>query len=170
MIGANRAVAGLAAMAVLALGLTADEVGAKTKNRRVGAYRGITEEGNPVSFRITRNRRVVDFIVPDARLVCHVEQQGTQSEPRYNKTVTIAPPAMPLQGVARFVFGIDNPDQFAPYQGIFVNGKPDTTMGINPTALKGNVVAYSWAAPTNVPGTEVCLTNYIDWKANKVGR
>ncbi len=157
-------------MTVFAMGLAADGVGAKTKNRRVGTYRGMTEEGNPVSFRITRHRRVVDFIVPGARLVCFVQEAGTDAEPRYNQTITIAPPAMPLQGVARFMFGSDTPNTFAPYQGIFVNGKPDGTKGFGTTALKGNVVAYSWAASMHEPGTEVCETNYIDWKANKVGR
>jgi hypothetical protein len=35
-----------------------------SKKRLAGAYRGVTEEGTPVSFRLTRRGRVVDFVVP----------------------------------------------------------------------------------------------------------
>jgi hypothetical protein len=35
-----------------------------SKKRLAGAYRGVTEQGTPVSFRLTRAGKIVDFIVP----------------------------------------------------------------------------------------------------------
>jgi hypothetical protein len=35
-----------------------------SKKRLAGAYRGVTEEGTPVSFRLARSGKVVDFVVP----------------------------------------------------------------------------------------------------------
>jgi hypothetical protein len=35
-----------------------------SKKRLAGAYRGVTEEGTPVSFRLARSGKVIDFVVP----------------------------------------------------------------------------------------------------------
>jgi hypothetical protein len=35
-----------------------------SKKRLAGAYRGVTEEGTPVSFRLARSGKIVDFVVP----------------------------------------------------------------------------------------------------------
>jgi hypothetical protein len=176
--GALRRSGRLASAALLCLGLlvaigaeTSDLAEAKKKkvNRRVGTYRGVTEEGGPVSFRITKNRRVVDFTVPNARLTCFTRSSPPGGEPEYDKgTVTITAPAMPLQGAARFLFEVPiNPD--AAFQGIHVDGKPDPGQA-GRTGLKGNAVFLSWSAPRNQAGTEVCGTTLLDWTANKVGR
>jgi hypothetical protein len=35
-----------------------------SKKRLAGAYKGVTEQGTPVSFRLTRQGKIVDFVVP----------------------------------------------------------------------------------------------------------
>jgi hypothetical protein len=35
-----------------------------SKKRLAGAYKGVTEQGTPVSFRLTRRGKIVDFVVP----------------------------------------------------------------------------------------------------------
>jgi hypothetical protein len=35
-----------------------------SKKRLAGAYKGVTEQGTPVSFRLTRAGKIVDFVVP----------------------------------------------------------------------------------------------------------
>ena len=35
-----------------------------SKKRLAGAYRGVTEQGTPVSFRLTRAGKIVDFVIP----------------------------------------------------------------------------------------------------------
>jgi hypothetical protein len=41
-----------------------------SKKRLAGAYRGTTEQGTPVSFRLTRSGKIVDFVVPSVTLSC----------------------------------------------------------------------------------------------------
>jgi hypothetical protein len=35
-----------------------------SKKRLAGAYKGVTEQGTPVSFRLTRRGKIVDFVIP----------------------------------------------------------------------------------------------------------
>jgi hypothetical protein len=41
-----------------------------SKKRLAGNYSGVTEQGTPVSFRLTRSGKIVDFVVPSVTLSC----------------------------------------------------------------------------------------------------
>jgi hypothetical protein len=41
-----------------------------SKKRLAGVYRGVTEQGTPVSFRLARSGKIVDFVVPSVTLSC----------------------------------------------------------------------------------------------------
>jgi hypothetical protein len=138
---------------------------AKKSDRRVGTYRGTTEEGGTVSFRITRKQRVVGFRMPNVPVECYVLQEG--NPPPYPKgTFTITAPPMKLkkgpEGGPQFFYE-DPPDESGPFQGIHVDGKGA------PGGMKGNAVMISWNGPATQFGTEHCGTKYVDWNAKKVG-
>jgi hypothetical protein len=63
--GSGRRMAVLASAALLCAGLallmSTGPAAAKVKNPLVGSYRGTTEEGTSVTFRITKKGKVVDF-------------------------------------------------------------------------------------------------------------
>lgn len=77
-----------------------------SKKRLAGSYRGISEEGTPVSFRLTRAGKIVDFTVP-VNLGCETEVADldgngaiNDSEPgeisKSTKTITLR--SAPLRG------------------------------------------------------------------------
>jgi hypothetical protein len=142
------------------------EVAGKKSDRRVGAYRGTTEEGGTVSFRITRRHKVIGFTMPNAPLECEVVQQGGGG-PRSTRPVTITAPPMKLvkgpEGGPQFLYE-DPPVTSGPFQGVHVDGK-----GAPGGGMKGNGAMISWNAPPNEIGTERCGTGYVDWNARKVG-
>jgi hypothetical protein len=41
-----------------------------SKKRLAGAYKGVTQQGTPVSFRLARSGKIVDFVVPSVTLSC----------------------------------------------------------------------------------------------------
>jgi hypothetical protein len=161
----------------------------KKRDRRVGVYQGITELGGPVSFAITRRRNVVNFTMPNVPVECLTLQQGVPISdlPRSSRPpFTITAPPMKLQGVAKFMYEV--PFDFnGPFQGVHVDGKPDSNGGtlppgqapspgtspilVNPsqTALKGNAIMTMSNGPFNQVGTERCGTIEVDWIADKVG-
>jgi hypothetical protein len=158
---------GTAALATSgAAGGSSAQVAKKKSDRRVGAYRGTTEEGGTVSFRITRKSMVVGFTMPNAPLECEVVQQGGGG-PRSTRPVTITAPPMKLQkgpeGGPQFLYE-DPPVTSGPFQGVHVDGKGDVGGG-----MKGNAAMISWNGPPDQPGTERCGTGYVDWNARKVG-
>jgi hypothetical protein len=178
----RRLIATLTALLVLGAGTTAAATGgssdgptagvAKGGVNRVGLYRGTTEVGGTVSFRITRKRKVVGFTMPDVPVKCVIQQPG-QGEPEYDgPPITIKAPRMKLRGVAKFSFQDLGNDKVAD-SGFFADGKPDTTQGgVNPAQgrLKGNGGAFYWNGPAFEEGTEYCATEYVDWEAKKVGK
>jgi hypothetical protein len=138
------------------------QIAKKKNDRRVGAYRGTTEVGGTVSFRITRGQKVVGFTMPNVPVECYILQQG--NPPPYPKgTFTITAPPMQLQSGPKFLYE-DPIDQSRAFQGIHVDGKGDVGGG-----MKGNAVMISWNGPADQFGTEHCGTEYVDWSAKKVG-
>jgi hypothetical protein len=137
---------------------------AKKKNRQAGTYRGTTEEGGTVSFRITRKRMVVGFTMPNVPVYCRMIQQG--NPPPYPGTpFTITAPPMKLQvgpeGGPQFLYE-DPIDTSGPHQGIHVDGKGA------PGGMKGNASMISANGPAGEIGTTQCDTKFVDWSARKV--
>jgi hypothetical protein len=138
----------------------------KKRDRRVGAYRGTTEEGGTVSFRITRKGYVVGFTMPNVPVYCRVIQQGGSPPPTPGTPFTITAPPMKIhkgpEGGPQFLYE-DPFDPSGPFQGIHVDGKGA------PAGLKGNAAMISQNGPANQIGTTQCDTKFVDWSAKKVG-
>jgi hypothetical protein len=168
----------MAGVALLCLGLivaigaeTSDLADAKKKkvNRRVGTYRGTTEDGGTVSFRITRGRQVTGFTATNVRQRCYTAPLVNPSLQEQDKgTVTITAPPMRIEGAARFSFTNRPQNTSVAAQETEVKGKPDSSGGR--TALKGNAFLYAWNGPQEAPGTEVCTTGLEEWTADKIPR
>lgn len=149
-------------------------VAAKQSAKRVGLYRGTTELGKAVSFRITRKRKVVGFTISNMEVTCTIVGPDP---PLYNKPPhTLKAPPMKLKGVAKFKY--ENPlDESGPSQWLRVDGKIDGGAGgsthppgyVN-TNMKGNAEWLTWNGPFRQNGTEVCGTEGDDWEAKKVGK
>ena len=149
-------------------------IASKKSAKRVGFYRGTTELGKAVSFRITKKRKVVGFTISNMEVTCTI--MGPDP-PLYNKPpYTIKAPPMKLQGVARFKHE-DPKDVTGPWQGTYVDGKIDGGAGggthppgyVN-THMKGNAEWLTWNGPFHQAGTEFCGTEGDDWEAKKVGK
>ena len=70
----------------------------------VGSYRGTTEEGGTVSFRMTRDAKIVDFTLTDATLYCLTKSSGKIAifEPEYTKPLpTITRGPIPMRGISK---------------------------------------------------------------------
>lgn len=146
----------------------ADAKKKKSFNSRVGNYRGTTETGRTVSFTYTKNRRIVNFLVPNATLYCGITPPpGTSPRPPdYEKgTVNITAPPIPITGFAKFEFSDPFPGQGVPYARNFVDGKPDGGFG---NGLAGNAAFGSSNGNDQTPGTETCATGILDWTARQV--
>jgi hypothetical protein len=147
---------------------------AKVDKKRVGLYRGTTELGRTVSFRITKKRKVVGFTISKMEVTCTIVGPDP---PLYNKPpFTLKAPTMKLEGVARFKY--QNPlDESGPSHWLRVDGKIDGGAGggshppgyVN-THMKGNAEMLWWNGPMRQDGTEVCGTEGDDWEAKKVGK
>jgi hypothetical protein len=144
------------------------KVAKKKRDRRVGTYRGTTEDGGTVSFAITKKGSVVDFTLLNARLDCVVNVQDGSPTPAPTRLVTITAPPMKLtkgpEGGPQFLYE-DPVNPNGPFTGVHVDGKGDLGGG-----MKGNAAMVTWNGPENQAGTERCGTGYVDWSARKVGR
>jgi len=76
-----------------------------SKKRLAGAYSGVTEEGTPISFRLAKSGKIVDFVVP-INLGCRTENADldgngviNDAEPgeitEFTKTVTLKSAPLP---------------------------------------------------------------------------
>ena len=70
----------------------------------VGSYKGTTEEGGTVSFRITKGAKIVDFTLTKATLYCVTKPSGNVVifDPEYTKpfpTITRGP--IPMRGISK---------------------------------------------------------------------
>jgi hypothetical protein len=139
------------------------QIAKKKSDRRVGAYRGTTEVGGTVSFRITRGQRVVGFTTPNVPVTCYLDKDNPYSGPPF----TITAPPMKLEkgpeGGPSFLYDARG-DTSGPAQWIHVDGK-----GAPGGGMKGNASMESWNGPPGSPGTEECYTGFVDWSATKVG-
>jgi hypothetical protein len=163
----------------------------------VGSYRGTTEEGGTVSFRMTHNARIVDFTLTDATLYCLTESSGKIAifEPEYKKPLpTITHGPIPMRGISKkkypqgkeFEVGGPGPEGVARQTGKFSGKVVDlTSTPTGGTVLPGKgfhgEVEFETANgptpfstsqnpnPVWAPGTEFCTTRAIDWYAKKPG-
>jgi hypothetical protein len=139
------------------------QIAKKKSDRRVGTYRGTTEVGGTVSFRITRKRMVVGFTVPNVPVMCYLEKENQYSGPPF--TITAPPIKLEKGPEGGPSFRYDAPgDTSGPSQWIHVDGK-----GAPGGGMKGNASMESWNGPPGGPGTEECYTGFVDWSAKKVG-
>jgi hypothetical protein len=174
----------LALMAAAAIAAAPAPADAK-KNPRVGSYRGEIElpspppastpaTGGTVSFRITKNRKVVGFTATDvpvyALFIVENEQGSSFVEGEFESRMTFSVPTMSLESVARFYYDnrptvADNPPGAERY---VVSGKP----GGGPTRLKGYIY-YSkqeFPGPHPQPDPNSGRSTFKqEWTAEKVG-
>jgi hypothetical protein len=149
-----------------------------------GTYRGTTEEGGTVTFRLTRKAKIVGFRLTNATLYCGT-QPGTFDEYTM-RTIRITHAPMPMQKVSKKnpqgkKFEVSDPLPYdRAYQGgLFTGHVEDLTSTPDGGAVVGRgmqgEVNYGTAnGPTPpgalwAPGTESCATKYIDWDATRPG-
>ncbi len=169
----------------------------KTKTL-VGRYKGLTEEGGSVSFRVTADRKIVSLTLTNATLYCLNKASGKDplGEPESTKPLASITHEGPIamRGVSKrfpqgkeFHLSEPAPENAARQSGIFkgqVVGLLELTRaGAIVLPEKGFIgeVQYEIAngptpfpssanpAPVWAPGTEWCVTKPIDWKAKKPG-
>ena len=162
----------------------------------VGSYKGTTEEGGTVSFRMARDSKIVDFTLTKATLYCVTKPSGNVVifEPEYTKPLpTITRGPIPMRGVSKkypqgkeFEIGGPGPEGVARQTGKFSGKVVDLTS--TPTGgitlpgkgFHGEVEFETANGPTPfpsvenptpvwAPGTEFCTTRAIDWDAKKPG-
>jgi hypothetical protein len=175
----------LIAAGAIAAAPAAERADAKKKDRRVGTYRGEialpspapavqAPSGGTVSFRITKNRKVVGFTATDvpvfAQFVVQGPSGGSFGDGVFESRMTFSVPTMSLEGVARFYYDnrptvADNPPGAERY---VVSGKP----GGGSTRLKG-YIEYSkqeFPGPHPQPDPNSGRTTFKQlWTAEKVG-
>jgi hypothetical protein len=76
-----------------------------SKKRLAGAYRGVTEQGTPVSFRLTRAGRIVDFVIP-ITLSCATEVGGGEPTQSFETTTLRSAPLTGRKPTAQYPFGM----------------------------------------------------------------
>jgi hypothetical protein len=173
-------------------------VDAKKKTKSlVGKYKGITEEGGKVSFRITGRGKVVGFTLTKAKLYCLGPHRGSKiptREPEFTKVLPkITHGPMRLKNRKRkYPLGkewkVADPfnENVARQTGVFTGKVADLVSGptsvvLPDKAFHGEVEFETANGPTPfptaarpippewAPGTEWCVTKLIDWDAKKPG-
>lgn len=164
----------------------------------VGPYKGKTEEGGTVSFRITRAAKVVGFTLTGATLYCsrgYPEEKVTYF-PDHKKSVTVAHPGpIPMRGISRRrpqgkEFFLDEPSPLlkarktALFKGKAVtlvrSGPGGVAIGLPEKGFQGEVEYETADGPTPFsttqdprdlwdPNREWCVTKPIDWTAKRPG-
>jgi hypothetical protein len=190
----SRRIAGAGLLAALCAGTLiagqfADPADGKRKRwNAVGRYQGTTEDGGTVSFRLTRNGRIVGFTLTNAILEC-ITQPNSDSD-SYTKTVTITHGPMRMRGKSKkwpqgkkFEVVDPLPRDTAGHGGLFTGKLVDLTDGpyggivLRGKGMMGEVAYGISNGPTPpdaaqwAPGTEACDTGRrrIDWQAKKPG-
>jgi hypothetical protein len=155
---------------------------AKKKGKSIaGKYAGLTEENGTVSFKLTRSGRVLDFTLTNATLYCVVEPSNVNITyfPDYTRVITIthAPMTMekktPNKNPQGKRFEVDDPIyEDRAHDGSYIKGAiASLTKGsrVVGTGFGGEVVYGSSSGPMHSPGTENCVTKFIDWEAKPPG-
>jgi hypothetical protein len=173
------------AAGAIAAAPAAESADAKKKDRRVGTYQGKialpspapagqAPSGGTVSFRITKNRKVVGFTATDvpvyAKFVVENEQGSLFTDGVFESRMTFSVPTMSLEGAARFFYDnrptvADNPPGAERY---VVSGKP----GGGSTRLKGYIDYSKQESPGPHPQPDPNsgrTTFKQEWTAKKVG-
>jgi hypothetical protein len=190
-----------AAVVLAAPFLGTADAGHSSKHRKkpktlVGKYKGSTEEGGTVSFRVTSNAKIVGFTLTNAKLFCLTDQSRGSIptfEPEYTKPLAVIKHTGPirLRGVSKkfplsgeFEVGGPGPENAAREAGKFTGEVADLTS--TPTGgivlpgkgFHGEVEFETANGPTPFPssqnptpewrpGTEWCVTRTIDWDAKR---
>jgi hypothetical protein len=171
-----------------------------SKKRLAGAYKGVTEQGTAVSFRLTRAGKIIDFVIP-ITLSCATEVGGGEPTQSFKTTTLRSAPLTGRKKIAQYPFGMtfeyESPpipaDQPSPgtevvEYSIKVKFDEDVTYNVfrpipkSAARMNGEVMAGTRNAPLNsvAPGSEFCaLTddgqvpshfNALDFDAKKTGR
>lgn len=169
-----------------AAGVTAPVLGtadAKKKKAKsiAGRYAGPTEENGTVSFKLTRKGKILDFTLTGATLYCVVEPTNVNPTyfPDYTRTATIthAPMAMqkktPNKNPQGKRFEVNDPIyEDRAHDGSYIKGAIASLLTgtrVVGTGFSGEVSYGSTTGPVDTPGTEICVTKYIDWEAKRPG-
>lgn len=157
---------------------------AKKKKSAAGKYTGPTQEGGTVSFQLTRNGTIVDFVLTNATLYCVTTPtvQFPHRMPEYTKVTTITHGPMRMQGASKKnpqgkKFEVSDPasDTAASQGGLFTGqvtemlSGPDGGRVLKGTGMAGEVSYGTTNGPSSVEGTERCVTQAIDWEAKRPG-
>lgn len=159
---------------------------AKKKTKSIaGKYVGTTEENGTVSFKLTRAGKILNFTLTKATLYCHtdVPTENPTYFPEYTKLVTITHGPMSMQKISKkHPQGkkFEVPDQLSnsvPHAGGLFTGHIEN-LRLSPNgsvvsdtlfAFNGEVTYETTNGPFGAPGTEWCVSKYIDWKAKRPG-
>ena len=76
-----------------------------SKKRLAGAYKGVTEQGTPMSFRLTRRGKIVDFVIP-VTLSCATEVGGGEPTQSFKTTILRSAPLTGRKGTPQYPFGM----------------------------------------------------------------
>jgi hypothetical protein len=76
-----------------------------SKKRLAGAYKGVTEQGTPVSFRLARSGKIVDFVIP-ITLSCATEVGGGEPTQSFKTTTLRSAPLTGRKQTPQYPFGM----------------------------------------------------------------
>jgi hypothetical protein len=76
-----------------------------SKKRLAGAYKGVTEQGTPVSFRLTRAGKIVDFVIP-ITLSCATQVAGGEPTESIKTTTLRSAPLSGRKRTPQYPFGM----------------------------------------------------------------
>jgi hypothetical protein len=143
-----------------------------------GKYVGKTEYFGDVSFKLTKGGKILNFRLTNATMECQVvAPPGEPENPEYEKVVTITHGPMPMQKKSNKnpqgkKFEVHEPNGY--YKGGIVplSSQPDPSKpsrAVKGMGFNGETSFFADSGPPNVPGSELCGTNIIDWEAKPPG-
>lgn len=146
--------------ALIGSGLIVDQSQAKkgkVKNPLAGRYSGTTEEGLPMSFRVSRSGQVLDFTA-QMKLSCPEPTDPTEATLSVGVPIHLTKPVPGYPKGKRFDYG--GTSASPPADILSIAGKVATGF----RGMEGNVLLRR----VHVPSGDLCGTIYASWDARKV--
>lgn len=131
---------------------------AKVKNPLAGSYRGTTEEGLPMSFRVSRSGQVLGFTA-QMKLFCPQPTDPTEITLSVGVPIHLRKPVPGYPKGKRFDYGGTSANP--PADILSISGKVATGF----RGMEGNVLLRR----VHVPSGDLCGTVFASWDARKVG-
>ena len=166
--------------------LGAAEAKKKAKKKSIaGKYVGTTEEKGTVSFKLTRAGKILNFTLTNATMYCHtdVPNENPTYFPEYTRVITIRHGPMQMEKISKKNpqgkrFNVDDPlpEGVPRASGLFTGHIENLRLSPNGSAVSDTLFAFAGEVtydttngPFGVPGTEWCVSKYIDWQAKRPG-